>query len=171
MTLWLISDTHFGHENMYSFLRADGVTRVRYPFPNAAEADVEMVRRWNEIVRPGDHVYHLGDVAIRKEHLSIVKHLNGRKRLVLGNHDIYEVKHYLAAGFQKVFGCRVLDGVLLTHIPVHPGSLHRFPLNVHGHIHEHDSPGDRYLNVSVERIGYRPITLEQAKAMAARRIT
>lgn len=156
MTIWLVSDTHFGHENIIGYCGR--------PFAHAAEMDEAMVERWNGVVKPGDHVYHLGDVAIAKRHLATVARLNGRKRLVRGNHDIYRTKDYLAAGFQEIHGCRVLHNLILTHVPIHPGSLGRFAGNVHGHIHDQPSPEGRYLNVSVERVNYTPITLEDAAA-------
>lgn len=160
-TIWLISDTHFGHANIVTFSGRDG--GLLRPFGTAAEMDETIVERWNAVVRPGDHVYHLGDVAMRKEHLVTVKRLNGRKRLVRGNHDIFDTKHYLACGFQEIHGVRVLDGMVLTHIPIHPGSLGRFRGNVHGHLHDQPSPAGRYLNVCVEQVDYTPITLEDAR--------
>lgn len=154
MTIWVISDTHFGHENIIGYCGR--------PFDSAADMDEAMVDRWNSVVKPSDKVYHLGDVAMKKADLATVKLLNGKKRLVRGNHDIFDTKDYLAAGFQEVLGVRVLANVLFSHFPVHPDSLGRFIGNVHGHIHEKPSPAGRYLNVSVERIGYTPITLEDA---------
>lgn len=153
MTLWLISDTHFSHENI--------ITYCGRPFANAQEMDEQIVTNWNKVVKPSDHVYHLGDVTLKKQHLEIVGRLNGKKRLLLGNHDIFEVKDYLKAGFQKVMAYRVLDGCLLSHIPVHPFSMGRFRANIHGHMHQHEGYGPPYINVSVERIGYAPIALEE----------
>jgi len=48
-----------------------------------------IVGMWNELVRPDDTVYHLGDVALGKldESLPLVGRLNGFKVLVPGNHD------------------------------------------------------------------------------------
>lgn len=156
MTIFLISDTHFSHDNIRKYCGR--------PFTSVTQMDEFMVEAWNQTVRPQDHVYHLGDVAMRQQHLEIVKRLNGHKRLVRGNHDIFKTKLYLAAGFAEIHGVRVLDNLAMTHIPIHPESLGRYFGNVHGHIHEKDSPAGPYLNVSVEKIGYRPISLEEAKA-------
>ena len=162
MNLFLTSDTHFSHENIIGYCHR--------PFASAAEMDEALVERWNAVVRPSDHVYHLGDVAMRRQHLAIVKRLNGKKRLVLGNHDIFEAKDYFAAGFQKVFGVRVIDNLLLTHIPAHVGSLGRFAANVHGHTHEQGSPEGRYLSVCVELTNYTPISLEDVKRLLRNRV-
>lgn len=158
MTIFLISDTHFGHENIIGYCGR--------PFACAAEMDEALVDRWNAVVRPSDHVYHLGDVAMKKPHLDIVKRLSGHKRLVFGNHDIFEVKHYLAAGFEKVMGLRVLDGLIFTHIPIHHGSMGRFRANVHGHVHNNEALALPYINVSVEVIDYTPVALEVVSARA-----
>lgn len=164
MTIWLISDTHFGHENMYSFVGLDGITRVRPEFTCAKDADEYMIEQWNSRVKPQDHVYHLGDVAIRRADLQTIKKLNGHKRLVLGNHDIYLYKEYVEVGFKKLFGSRKLDKILCTHIPIHEQSIPRWAVgNVHGHIHERGNYSVRHLNVSVEQTNYAPVTLEEVQ--------
>lgn len=157
MTIWLVSDTHFGHENIIGYCGR--------PFANAAEMDEAMVERWNAVVKPSDKVYHLGDVAMKKAHLDIVKRLHGKKRLIRGNHDIFDTKDYLNVGFQEVLGVRVLDNMLFSHFPVHPDSLGRFKANVHGHIHQQPAPEGAYVNACVEWTNYTPVTLEQVAAM------
>lgn len=161
--IWLISDTHFSHENILTFTDEEGEL-IRPGFANVQEMDEFMVERWNAVVRPSDHVYHLGDVCMKQSQLSIVKRLNGRKRLVRGNHDIFKTRQYITAGFEEIHGVRVFDGLVLTHIPIHEQSLGRFRANVHGHIHDRPSYGPRYVNVSVEAIGYTPVTLEEVRA-------
>ena len=169
MALFLISDTHFKHENIYNFTAADG-QRIRREFTNATEGDEAMVERWNKTVRPQDHVYHLGDVtmmrgAARHQVEPLLRRLNGHKRLVLGNHDLNMAQWYLEF-FEKVMAIRVLDNWIMTHIPIHPASLGRFKGNVHGHVHRNPvllsphHPDRRYVNVSVEAIDYTPIALE-----------
>ena len=153
-TIWLISDTHFGHFNIIGYCNR--------PFTSVEEMDEIMIQRWNEVVRPSDHVYHLGDVAMKGPGLAFMKRLLGKKRLVRGNHDIFKTRQYLAAGFEEIHGVRVLDKMIMTHIPIHPESLGRFLGNVHGHTHQHVY-GKGYLNVSVEQIDYRPISLEEAR--------
>lgn len=156
MTIWLISDTHFGHENI---LRYAG-----RPFATAADMDAAMVARWNALVQPSDKVYHLGDVAMRKEALAVVRQLHGHKRLIRGNHDIFRTKDYLAAGFEEVMGVRVLAECLLSHFPVHPGSMGRYRGNLHGHLHQQPAPEGRYRNVCVEWTDYQPVPLDAVVA-------
>ena len=164
MKIFVISDTHFGHENMYKFTDFSGTHRVRKEFQSAHEGDLAMIERWNAVVSPQDHVYHLGDVSMGPRGLSIVGRLNGRKRLVLGNHDKEPIRDYLAAGFQKIFSSRQFDRwCILTHIPIHPEGLVGGKINIHGHIHERPPYDERYRNVSVERINYTPVELESLR--------
>lgn len=184
--IFFISDTHYGHEKCCTtFKRKDG-SPLR-PFANADEMDEEMVRRWNEVVKNGDKVYHLGDVVINLKKLSIMDRLNGSKRLVRGNHDIADTKQYMKY-FKEIYGVRVLDDMVLTHVPLHPASVtERWNVNIHGHLHANivERPvevGDRgstlfsdpiiemqpdplYVNVSVEQIDYRPIELGELKEL------
>lgn len=163
MRIFVISDTHFHHENMYKFVSSDGVTRVRKQFESAHEADREMVQRWNAVVTPEDHVWHLGDVTMGNN-LRIIHELNGHKRLILGNHDRCDVRQYREAGFQKVQGYRFCDRwAIMSHIPLHPESLGKERINIHGHIHERSAFGPQYRNVCVEQTNYFPILLESLK--------
>ena len=130
---FLVSDTHFGHVGVCRFLRNDGVTKLR-PWDTPEEMDEEMVKRWNERVRPNDKVYHLGDVVINRKHLTTLARLNGDKVLIRGNHDIFKLEDFTPY-FRDVRGYHVMNGMILSHIPIHEESLGRFGVNVHGHLH------------------------------------
>ena len=130
---FLVSDTHFGHAGVCKFLREDGVTKLR-PWDNPDEMDEAMVKAWNERVRPNDKVYHLGDVVINRRALNTLHRLNGDKVLIKGNHDIFRLEDYTPF-FRDIRGYHVLNGMILSHIPVHEESLGRFGVNIHGHLH------------------------------------
>ena len=164
MTLWLIADTHFGHANVLTFGGRDGGL-IRPGFGSVEEMDETMVDRWNAVVRQSDHVYHLGDVAMRREHLRTLTRLNGHLRLVRGNHDVFKTRFYLPY-FDEIYGSRVLDNCIMTHIPIHPDSMGRFKVNIHGHTHANPSPAGPYVSVCVERTDYRPVTFEEIKDAA-----
>ena len=131
--VFLVSDTHFGHAGVCRFTRNDGVTKLR-PWNDPAEMDEAMVAAWNARVRPTDKVYHLGDVVINRKSLSILSRLNGDKVLIRGNHDIFRDEDY-APYFRSIRAYHVMDGMILSHIPVHEASLGRFGVNIHGHLH------------------------------------
>jgi len=131
--VFLVSDTHFGHAGVCRFTRADGCTPLR-PWDSAEEMDEAMVKAWNERVRPNDKVYHLGDVVINRKSLSIMSRLNGDKVLIRGNHDIFKDTDY-REHFRELRAYHVMNGLILSHIPVHEASLGRFGGNIHGHLH------------------------------------
>ena len=79
--LWITSDHHWGHFNI-----------IRYtgrPFKTVHEMNKVMTERWNSLVKPGDTVYHLGDLCFHnKIHpKDLIKKLNGKIILIKGNHD------------------------------------------------------------------------------------
>jgi len=93
-----------------------------------------MVKLWNDKVRPNDKVYHLGDVVINRKALSIMSRLNGDKVLIRGNHDIFRDDEYRKY-FRELRAYHVMNGMILSHIPIHPDSVGRFGTNIHGHLH------------------------------------
>lgn len=161
--IFVVSDTHFGHVNILTF-RRDDHSPLR-TFDSVEAMDECMVERWNSVVRPHDKVYHLGDVAMHRRHIATIDRCHGHKRLVRGNHDIFPTKEYLKY-FEEIYATRLLDDLLLSHIPVHPDSLKPKWVNVHGHLHNNQPQGfmgPKYYNVSVELIDYTPVPLEDLK--------
>ena len=130
--VFLVSDTHFGHAGVCRFTRDDG-SKLR-PWDDPAEMDEHLVRVWNERVRPTDKVYHLGDVVINRRSLKTLARLNGDKVLIRGNHDIFRDDEYREY-FRELRAYHVMNGMILSHIPVHEASLGRFGTNIHGHLH------------------------------------
>ena len=178
--IFFISDTHFGHANMLTFMNYDG-TRMR-PFNSVEEVDELMIENWNKMVFEQDIVYFLGDLAYscRKEYVdSILVRLKGTKKMVAGNHDLWSTQWYLKH-FKYVRGCGHLDNYFLSHVPIHPDSKGRFKLNICGHIHgqtvmkhepyvnvfgepvEELTPDPFYYNVSVDyNYRYAPVPYEE----------
>ena len=157
--IFFYSDPHFGHQNICKFLRADG-TKLR-PWDTAEEMDEELVKRYNEVVKPEDKVYFLGDVTIKHNHLKVLDRLNGQKRLIRGNHDTASTKTYMRY-FGEIYGVRVLESFILSHIPLHVDSItKRFSTNVHGHLHANVIDHPAYFSVCVERIDYRPLEMSE----------
>ena len=162
-SVFLVSDTHFGHAGVCRFMRDDGVTKLR-PWDNPEEMDEEMVKRWNETVKPTDKVYHLGDVVINRKALKTLARLNGDKVLIRGNHDIFRDDEYRMY-FRELRAYHVMNGMILSHIPIHTESLGRFGVNIHGHLHanrvkDNGVVDPRYHCVCVEQTDFRPILFE-----------
>jgi calcineurin-like phosphoesterase family protein len=168
MATFFTADTHFSH----------GMLVGRRGFDTHEEMDEDIIRRWNEVVRPNDDVWHLGDVTLaRSEHrqrvLQSLGRLNGRKRLLIGNHDPQWViradvwydppKHY---NYLRQHGLRIN----LMHYPMGTWNKRRAGAwMLHGHCHgarltslptggEHG----RILDVGYEVFG-RPMELEEIR--------
>lgn len=157
---FVTADLHFDHRGIVKFINKDG-TKVR-PWDDVEEMNKALVINWNETVNPEDTVFVLGDFCINRSGLRFVDQLNGKKILIKGNHDNFRIEEY--SGFAEIHSCVVLNGMILTHIPVHESQLERFGLNVHGHLHNNvvmkgDKYDPRYMCVSVELTGYKPIGL------------
>lgn len=177
--LWFISDTHFDHDNILKFTRDDG-SLVRPGFENVTHMNETMIENWNKVVKPGDHVYHLGDFCMGSKTIvgRIIPRLNGRKRLVVGNHD--QIKE-LCPFFEKVSMWRIFKefNFFCMHVPQSKDIFRKTAYQVHGHIHANlmtigghsrDKksglllpwrPDPAYINVCVEHTNYTPIHLDQ----------
>lgn len=91
MSRWFTSDTHLMHEGI---MRHE--PEMRGGYKDVQEMTEEVIVRHNEMVRPNDIVFFLGDVALGKiaDSLPMIAIMNGRKFLIPGNHDrIHPIMH------------------------------------------------------------------------------
>jgi len=164
MTIWFTSDTHYGHVNIIKYSNR--------PFKSIDEMDSELIRRWNEVVKAGDQVFHLGDVMMGPNvatRLQVLRPaLNGYIILVQGNHD-RGPGIYRKAGFDHV--CSRWDGALPDdngvrilmrhHPPERPEPRHaEYDLILCGHVHEKWLNRGKVVNVGVDQWNYTPVSLE-----------
>lgn len=173
--IWLISDTHFFHSNILKFTDENGELIRGNRFTDVDDMNQQMLENWNSVVKPGDKVYHLGDVMMgdKEEFKKYWSKLNGKKNLIVGNHD--DIKWMAQKElFSKIYMWRMFAefGLLLTHVPIHQSGLRRgaptdetapMLLNIHGHIHQNPSPTEHHRCVCVEHINYTPINIEELR--------
>ncbi len=166
--VFFIADTHFGHRGILKFSE----TKPHRVFASIEEHDEELVRRWNAVVGSKDTVWHLGDFCFGRRNLEIAARLNGNKKLVMGNHDMYASEDYLRY-FTRLAGAVEYKGLVLSHVPVRECQLARWYMNVHGHLHTkrvmrppsmelngeiaEGVPDPRYVCVSAEQVGLAPV--------------
>ena len=173
MTEFVISDTHFNHANILHFRDEFNHLIRGKMFRDIQEHDDYIVDQWNSVVNEKDTVFHLGDChfgkAIAAQYLDkLYSRLNGRKYLILGNHDQAH-DPLLQTHFKKIMGATVdkKNRFLFTHIPAHmmlsDEEMRHYDINVHGHIHHQDAPSAKHINVAVERIGYTPQRLSDLR--------
>lgn len=170
MRTFVTADTHAEHLNIVTIFKSevDPNAKAR-PWYTLDDMHDELVYRHNQVVRPQDMVYFLGDVALHAKGVDLFSRFAGRKVLIAGNHDCYATHKYLEH-FEQVLGCAVLRRVLLSHMPVHSSQLRahggRYRFNIHGHLHSQyvqlpcGKPDPSYECVSVERYDYAPVPLD-----------
>ena len=184
MTLFFISDTHFNHENVIKY--------EDRPFANAAEMNEALIRNWNEVVQPDDTVIHCGDFALgtNKDNIvDIVNSLNGKIRLVRGNHDspakleIYKAMPHKIISIDnmlvldhKAFPADISKSrkIIVCHYPIVPKMLENMTADnpeivfVHGHVHSKMPMYNPYyhsFNVSCDVTDYAPICWDGMRSL------
>lgn len=151
MKVKVVSDTHFGHEKLLIFRG----------FKSVEEMNEAIIKRWNESIKKDDKVIHLGDFAVgmKEEDIGkIISRLNGKITLILGNHDTHSklknvyIKHF------KCLSSLYAPPYYFTHEPINERCLEeqntREPtINVHGHLHNNEYCGEKYINMNYDVVG------------------
>lgn len=161
--VYVISDHHFGHQKIIDF--------ESRPFTTAEEMDEYMINQWNAIVSKEDKVFHLGDFSFynKEKTKAIADRLNGKKFLILGNHDRGRSKSWwLDAGFDEVSEYPIIyeSFYILSHEPIYMNK-HMPYVNIHGHIHSQKYEGKHYFNACVEHYDYKPVAFEEIRSSLA----
>ena len=126
-----------------------------------------------KVLSSTDTVYILGDLALSKEKVSIVEQLNGKKHLIIGNHDyhnlnqIRELNCFESVSYMKVIK---LDGktITLCHFPTYSFIGDYL---IYGHVHNNENDESwlavrtkpNMLNAGMEINDYVPVTFEELK--------
>lgn len=152
--IYFISDTHFSHANIIKYCDR--------PYKDTTQMDIDIIHKWNSVVKPNDIVWHLGDFAFfsKKDYeriYKIIQKLNGNINLLLGNHDRHisnDIVFWMSLGFKKVWDSPFLfmDDYILSHEPIISKNgidltYHSKLKNIHGHIH---NSFEKYLKLSKE---------------------
>lgn len=159
--IWVIADTHFFHSNIIKYCNR--------PFRDKYEMNEALIANWNKVVGKQDPVFMLGDFALsgKDNVINIGKRLNGKKTLIMGNHDSCSLNTYHEAGFEYVSKYPIIynDFIIMSHEPLFTNT--NFPFfNIYGHVHDDINFKDFTHNsfcASAERINYTPISLERIK--------
>ncbi len=164
--IWFTEGHHFFHRNIIKY--------ANRPFSCLHEMNKTMTERWNEVIKPEDTVYHLGDLALgsKKKLVSLRERLNGKILIVRGNHD-RTATSLRDCGFIVIPpGYRKIEGIKfrLTHAYKNK-SFPRYLWSIHGHSHALYPPDEgeyvdyrqRSINVGVDYHEYTPISIERIK--------
>ncbi len=146
------ADQHFGAQN-------HAVTH-RTGFDSLADMDQTLIEAWNSVVPKDGHTFCLGDFSMSKavRTSEILEQLNGRKYMVIGNHDkglnlatksLFEwIKPYHE---QKIdFGTDRYQLIMCHYAFRSWNKMHHGSLNLHGHSHGHLPSIPAQLDVGVD---------------------
>ncbi len=168
MSEWFISDTHFGHAHIIQYSNR--------PYLNVDDMNEKMIAAWNQLVKPGDNVYHMGDFAFLPfpKLKSLLWRLNGNIHLMLGNHDqeiTRNEKLLLQPGyFSSIQHYRELNAggkmICLFHYGQRTwNKASRGSIHLYGHSHGNLPPFGKSVDVGVDckeiTQDYRPIHLDE----------
>lgn len=171
-----ISDTHFGHANI--------IRLCNRPFQDVDRMDNTLINNWNNTVSNKDTIYILGDFAFKsKSPIEYLKKLNGKKILILGNHDSDIRKHpenyskYLD-GIHNYLEISDTIGketyrVVLFHYPIAEwNGFFRNNIHLYGHVHNNKKNDSYFImkniknayNVGADILDFTPRTLKDIMA-------
>ena len=162
------SDWHLSHANIIEY--------ENRPFTSVEEMNEILINNVNERVGKNDPFYMLGDIAFDPNVDKLLERMNGKKYLIIGNHDQSILRnpearekfewikdyHLLKANKQKIFLCHY--PMISWNCSFH-GSYHFY-----GHVHSREMPyqAPSSYNVGMDVNGFYPITLEDAIAKAVK---
>ena len=189
MRTFIVSDTHFYHKNIIKYCNR--------PYTDVNEMNKALIDNWNSTVGVNDTVYHLGDFSFIDWNLCkqnniarsdsraytfnhVVKQLNGKIILLLGNHDVkYPNEIEQLEGFEKIIVSHTYhlnignDTIYLSHEPlpdyIFEGMDNKNSIyNLHGHIHDAILKDKYHWNccVDAQHMNFKPMLFEEAVDMA-----
>lgn len=147
--IYFTSDLHLGHKNILAY--------DNRPFTSIGQHDEEIIHRWNSVVNVDDTVYILGDISWHpvETTVRILRKLNGKKILVVGNHDNKLVRNYkFKEQFEQIEYYMELPmdngkKIVLCHYPIpcfngHYHGAYHFYGHVHNSFEENMMMNTRY---------------------------
>ena len=167
------SDTHFNHA---------GIIRLcNRPFKNVEQMNETLIANWNRVIGPDDTVFHLGDFCLggAAEWTKVQDRLNGKIILILGNHDLKNMRQSYINRFEHVaMQMRIEIGnqkIYLCHFPFlcFEGG-YKNVWQLFGHVHTRvnntgiDADRLQYLyptqyDVGVDNNNFTPISFNQVR--------
>ena len=168
MATFFTADTHYGHANI---LKYQAKTR---PFKDLNHMHEVLIANWNAVVRPADTVYHLGDIGFGPAVPLVRKRLNGKIRLILGNHDKIRLED--AGMFESIDMLKLIDvdrqRIVLCHYAMRTWQFQSkgaWQLFGHSHSNLPDDPNILSCDVGVDAWNMTPVSMTQLRAVMAKK--
>lgn len=175
------SDTHFNHANIIKFCNR--------PFKDVEQMNDVMIANWNSVIGKDDTVFHLGDFCLggAAEWTKILDRLNGKIYLIMGNHDLKNIRQGFISRFEHVaMQMRIEIGkkrIYLCHYPFlcFEGSYKDDVWQLFGHVHTRRSNSGidagrlQYLyptqyDVRVDNNNFTPVSFGQVKRIIDKQV-
>ena len=182
--LFFTSDTHFCHSNIIRYCNR--------PFKDVHEMNQVLVVNWNEVVPEDGVVFHLGDFALNaptKSVQHILHSLNGKKYLVIGNHEKAALsKEFLRNLWEGIYDIAEIyvdddevsyeqQHLVMCHYPMLAwNASHRGSWQLFGHVHGGLSNKGvinhlpAQMDVGVDTNDFKPYTYQEVKEKITRQI-
>ena len=178
--VFFTSDTHFYHSNIINFCGR--------PFKNVEVMNETLIANWNSVVGPDDIIFHLGDFCLggSAEWTNILNRLNGKIYLIVGNHDIKNLRQGYYSRFEHIAMQMHIEvgkqKIYLNHCPfLCYGGAYRDTWQLFGHVHTSkqntgiDAPRLHMLfptqyDVGVDNNNFTPVSFEEVKRIIERQV-
>lgn len=168
--IYFTSDLHFCHDREFIY-KPRG-------FNTVWEMNNAILKNWNNIIKYDDIVYILGDLMLNdnEEGVELLKNLNGKKRIILGNHDT----NARITLYDNIYNTEVIGYAdrldyngyhfYLSHYPTFIAnldgkrSLKQRMINLFGHTHVKDKfyqDNPTMYNVALDAHNNTPVSIEQ----------
>ena len=161
---FVIGDNHFYDKNIINYCRT---------FSSVYEMNEYMIAQWNSVIENNDTIFVLGDFfdfgnCTETQAIEILNRLNGRKILIVGNHDVGYEEFYRSNGVEVIDYTIVKDGFwFLSHEPMFVTESAPYA-NIFAHVHTNPmyrTVSSHSFCASAERHDYTPVLLSEAKRM------
>ena len=174
------SDTHFNHANIIRFCNR--------PFIDVAQMNETLIANWNKVVGEDDTVFHLGDFCLggAAEWTQVLNRLNGKIYLIMGNHDLKNIRQGFIQRFEHVSMQMHIEigkqKIYLSHYPFlcfEGGYKEVWQLFGHVHTRKNNTGNDaerlQFLyptqyDVGVDNNGFTPVSFGQVKRIIDKQI-
>ena len=171
--IFITSDIHFCHNKPFLYEPRN--------FTSIEEMNEAIVERWNEVVKPNDTVYNLGDFAMNDVDaaISYIQRLNGNIIWIAGNHDSsMKIDKILGTCWEQELSYAGYADMLkihkfnfyLSHYPTLTSNMddiglrHRV-ISLHGHTHQNTNflyPDNPFIyHVGVDSHNCYPVNIEE----------
>ena len=156
MSVWFSADLHADHDNIIEICNR--------PFKNVNEMVKTYIENHNQLIKPKDEFFFLGDLMIGKNFSlgqKILKNLNGKKHIILGNHDDFRAHTYVSMGFESAHTSYMFSSeIYLNHDPA-AATINKKAIWICGHIHDLFKTCGNVYNCGVDVNDFKPVSFDK----------